>query len=530
MSRRDITKESFRVPTRYESLLFPFGYIISTDRLVIKDDEYAFFGSWSREQYQGFHFFLHPDQTIFTYTIDNRVFFLIGHAYNPIRLNHQEGLIVEELAQAWDAGEESYIELLNELSGVFITGYLMDNVIRMFGDATGTLTAYYGERDGVAYIVSHTALLPMLCDVKTTDYVSDLVNYRFYPLYGNGLPGDITPYEFFYRLVPNHSLSWDGTSFTHRRFFPTHALPGTSNEAEYAEAIRKSTDILKNSMKLITYKWKSPAISLTGGRDSKTTFSCATDSFEKYRYFSHISKPEEEVDAEAAHIICNAMGLNHEVIQVPSDLKLLGDGYPVFEKIIELNCGNIGSIKTYEAAKRMVLRSSGIELDVKSHVSEIGRAYFHKVYSKKSFPRRPTPRLLTTMYKPFVHNRKLVKSTDRIFRRCLDEYYSNDEFQKMSWVDLYFWEFRNGPLQITGEQRISFDITIPYNNRILLCLLLSTPLDARIEDRPHKDIAALANPAVDALGISVTNVKHTAFRSGLERLYLEVHSRLPRWI
>ena len=80
---------------------------------------------------------------------------------------------------------------------------------------------------------------------------------------------------------------------------------------------------------------------------------------------------------------------------------------------------------------------------------------------------------------------------------------------------------------ITGEHRISFDITIPYNNRILLTQFLSIPVEKRIKDIPHKDIMKKANPQIAEMNISVTNVKHTKNRARLERLYLEIHSRLP---
>ena len=80
---------------------------------------------------------------------------------------------------------------------------------------------------------------------------------------------------------------------------------------------------------------------------------------------------------------------------------------------------------------------------------------------------------------------------------------------------------------ITGEQHISYDITIPYNNRRLLQCLLSTPLEKRAADVPHRDIMAKMNKQIAECGIAVVNVKHTDNRAKMERLYLEVASRLP---
>ena len=64
---------------------------------------------------------------------------------------------------------------------------------------------------------------------------------------------------------------------------------------------------------------------------------------------------------------------------------------------------------------------------------------------------------------------------------------------------------------------MSFDITIPYNNRRLLELLLSTSIEKRIHAIPHKDIMRVSNKEIADIGISVTNVKHTNKRAKMEK-------------
>lgn len=80
---------------------------------------------------------------------------------------------------------------------------------------------------------------------------------------------------------------------------------------------------------------------------------------------------------------------------------------------------------------------------------------------------------------------------------------------------------------ITGEHKYSFDITIPYNNRLIIDMLLRFPLNKRITDNAYKRIRRYMNPKVDETGIAVTNVKHTGKRAKFERCYLEVMSRIP---
>ena len=100
----------------------------------------------------------------------------------------------------------------------------------------------------------------------------------------------------------------------------------------------------------------------------------------------------------------------------------------------------------------------------------------------------------------------------------------------VNWTDLIFWEYRvsswNG-LVISNEHSLSFDIAIPYNNRILLQILLGTPLENSMTDQCHKDIQRLMNRKIVETGIFVTNMKHTQKRAQLEKLYLSVQTKIP---
>ena len=82
-------------------------------------------------------------------------------------------------------------------------------------------------------------------------------------------------------------------------------------------------------------------------------------------------------------------------------------------------------------------------------------------------------------------------------------------------------------LVITGEHRYSFDITIPYNNRLILELLLSAPIDDRINDTIYKIIRQKMNSKIDETGIAITNVKHTNSRAKMENLYYWITTHMP---
>ena len=123
-----------------------------------------------------------------------------------------------------------------------------------------------------------------------------------------------------------------------------------------------------------------------------------------------------------------------------------------------------------------------------------------------------------------------MRETDQAFDAYLRQFYDCAKQNPIPWFEQFFWEFRvpswNG-LVITGEHRYSSDITVPYNNRSLLILLLSVPIEKRIRDQLYTDIRMLMKPEIDQTGIAVVNMKHTRRRAYCEDLYWNIHSRLP---
>ena len=106
------------------------------------------------------------------------------------------------------------------------------------------------------------------------------------------------------------------------------------------EAAKKVSEILSDNMRLISKKWDNAAVSMTGGCDSKTTLSCAKDEYDSFSYFSYVSSESEQVDADAAHKICEALGLSHKIYSISEndeDFKDLED----IRKILRWNSGDI---------------------------------------------------------------------------------------------------------------------------------------------------------------------------------------------
>lgn len=512
--------------TNIRSLLFSRGFLL-TNNTYIDESKYPFYNLWETVDVFEYRFFVHPDQKIFISKNDKYCMALIGHAYNPFSDNeYTEDCLLNNAIHLYDDDKKAFIEYFNKWTGNFVLFIFDGNTLIIYGDTAGMYTIFYGECNNKFYCSSHTALIGDICNLKFDAYVEKLINYKFYSLFGKTLPGDITPYVNFKRLIPNHNVVYENNNFTISRFYPTES--NSLVDFPYKDILKKSSEILSSSMSIIYKKWKRPAVSLTGGCDSKTTLSCTNGFYDRYNYFSYISSDAEEVDAVAAAKISNLLKINHQIYNI-SDNDNDFDNVFIIKQIMEHNSGDIGKNNANDIRKRIFfINNNDFDVEIKSWVSEVARAYYHKRFLKKNFPKKLTPRYATALYKVFVTERKLIRETDKIFEQFINKYYSDGSFDKIPWYDLFFWEFRmsswNG-LVITGEHQISYDITIPYNNRNLLQLMLSTPVEYRVQDKIHKDIIAMKNPDISNSNISVVNVKHTKNRARIERLYLSIFSK-----
>lgn len=492
------------------------GFYFTNDS--VDENAFPFFGLWKHEFIAGkYNLLVHPKQQYAVSESEDRTIVMVGHAYNPFRDVYDNNLIASTLLGGG-------INVINELTGVFTLIFIDKNGVRIVGDPTCMQTTYYGLIGGNFYISSHSHLIGDMLDLEWDKYIKELTGYRFYKLLGNSYPGNLSQYKEVKRLIPNHEVLMTSNGLKVQRFF----WPQKQNISNERIADRVS-ELMHKNMQLIAEKWKKPAISMTGGCDSKTTLACAVGYYDKFRYFSYTSEPKETVDADAAKEICKAIGQEHWTDVIPENDDAYDD-IEVTRAIMERNIGYGRENNRSDVRKRRYYEDTDkFDVEVKSWASEIGRAYYSKRFNGRKKFGKPTPRKLTTMYKFFAHNRQLVRKTDKVFKDYLMNYFERAKENPIDWQEQLFWEFRvpswNGRV-ITGEHRYSFDITIPYNNRMILQLLVSAPIEDRINDTIYKMIRAKMNPVIDNTGIAVTNVLHTDRRAQIENLYYIIHSHI----
>lgn len=506
--------------------LYEKGFLI-TDRELDCLDSYPFYGNWNHYSIKRYNFYVYKDTPLHTFRKDDLVFFLIGHAYNPYSMDYKEERILEKLA---DNYPNEYFNALSELTGIFFLGILSEESFEFVLDASGMQYGCYGVVQGNLYITSHMRLIGDLCDIQETDYVNRLVHYRWYHyMMGNYLPGDLTCYAEMKRIIPNTQVTFKNKQFSVTRFYPSEEISMCSSPEEYDAVIRESARILKNTMELIAKKWARPAISLTGGIDSNTTFAAANGLYDRYQTFSYISMYRESVDAEKAKEISERFNVPYKQYIVPGKNEDVSD-FEIYKMIFERNGGDIGQYKDGDTRKKITLIHNDVcDVEVKSWISETIRAYAYKYFGRTRFPDDLTPRDYTSLYKIFFMNRKLVHETDRYF----SEYIKNTDLKAHLFnydeSDFFVWEMMHGGkcgLDI-GVMKSCFDITIPYNNRKLIDTLLRIPLENRLSDQHHLDMKKVLNKELYDMNIRVVNLNETDRRKKLANIYYTVNTHIP---
>ena len=514
---------------KYRDMLYRRGFLIS-DCEDININEYPFYSLWERtELTERVSVYTHHLNQVFVLNDHDTAHFLIGHAYNPFSMKENENDVLHELADALSEGWKEYWKKESELTGIFCVGYVDSDGVFFSTDCTGMQTVYYGKTSEHFYISSHSKLIADLCGFERDDYITRLVSSRYSKYFGTWLPGDLSPFREVIRAVPNFEVKYNLTAkrFTGKRYYPLEKVQEIKPE-EFDDKIKSIAEVIHNNMVLIARKWpdKKAAISVTGGKDSTTTLACANGLYDQFSYFSYISNEGEKVDAEAAKTICDAIGIDHVTYHIPEESELYDD-IDSIKMVFECNAGCIGHNNENDIRKRVFLeKHKNFDVEVKSWVNEICRGWYITKFGNKIFPSRPYPALIRCMWK-VITDPRLIHESNQVIQTYLDRYYSEKVFSRLSWLTLYYWEYSWGGgegLFLTSEHKFSYEITIPYNNRELLNMMLSIPEELRIPDEIPDHVQELMNNRIRNLNISVHNISHTKMWTLIQRMYVDIFS------
>ncbi len=510
-----------------QHLLFRRAFLISEKNFDISS--YPFYGNWKSQQVGRYNLMCHKEYNMFYVTKGDITHFLMGHSYNPFTMEHEENKQLEKIADSLLVSKDEYWKSVSELTGIFVMGYFDNDSINFICDPSGMQSAYYSTVEDNFMITSHPQIIADLYDLKRDKFVNELLNYKWYGrVMGCYLPGDLSAYAEVKRIVPNIEFTNKDRAISHKRFYPIVNLSECQNDTEYNSVIEDAATILKNGAELVLRKWKNPAISLTGGIDSNTTFAAAVGNYDKYETFSYLSAHKETIDVEAAKKISDHFNTKHKIYEIPADNSSIKD-FEIKHAILHHNSGYIAPRKENEIRKRIFLEENcHNDVEIKSWVSETIRGYWYKHYGRNTMPPL-SPKLYRNLYKIFTTNRGLARKVDRIFKDYINKYEYRSIPSQYPPADMHFNEVTWGSWGGTNisEMKYCFDITIIYNNRQFLDLLFRVPLAKRISDQHHLDMKRFLNKELFDMGIRVVNMMETDSRARMLNMIFTANMAIP---
>ncbi len=286
---------------------------------------------------------------------------------------------------------------------------------------------------------------------------------------------------------------------------------------------------MKNQAELILLKWRNPAISLTGGLDSTTTYAAFNGHYDEVESFTYQSAEKEIPDVEAAKIISDRFKTKHATYIIPDQDSDIAD-FDLKWAIITHNAGYISLRKKNEVRKRIYLEENcHNDVEIKSWVSEVTRARWYKHLRRSSMPPL-SPKLFRSLYKIFLTNRQLAYKVEKIFEKYILDY----EYEKIVPLnylpaDMFMMEMIFGSWGGPGisEMKYIFDLTIPYNNRIYFDTMFKLPLKDRISDKHLAMVKKELNHDLSDMNIRVVNINDTALRDNIQNLIFTTNMILP---
>lgn len=395
---------------------------------------------------------------------------LIGSCIDPINKTNDSEFILNHVINLYNKSNDKLFDYIENLVGryVFIIGNGNNSII--FTDATGMRSTFYSTNKNI--IASHAKLIHEIDNNKLNNdidlkWLTQYTNYQ--------LPGNTTPFDGVYFLIPNHLLEWPNNII--RRYFPRKPILYTDMDT----IVEQITENTKTQLKILAQSNKF-IFSLSGGVDSRTSLALIKDysditKFFTY-YFTNSNDPTYKgsdtlnLDFKIVNDIKDNLQLDHTFIPIDR-AETTSETFLNFKEILSNNTFlNHSALLAKEYLDNFGMNNY---IHIRSNIYGVGRPVFRNLI--KSNVSNPG---LDDFIK--VYNRNAVN--DKKIREIYSEYlnhfsplnvYNYDPF------DLLYWENRLGTWhsQLIIQSDISHDTHIFVNSQNLLKNLLSLPVSMR---------------------------------------------------
>jgi hypothetical protein len=344
------------------------------------------------------------------------------------------------------------------LGGRWLLIYQGENSFKILTDPVAQRQLYYFKKKELFLCGSDPSLLNHFYKLEkdsSTDLVEFTTSKRFIEMEKVWI-GDETIFKNVKHLMPNHYL--DVLQWKAIRFFPSEPLGKTGLE----EVVIKASDILKGLITGVANR-QPLAIAVTAGWDSRVLLAASKDVQDRVHYFvsSAGNNYKKHPDVFIPSKLFKDLNMPFEVQvcnETPDEefLKYFGTNISIARK---------GTAKVNYIFRYMTQFAD--RLNINGNISEIAR-----VCIRPLIPMKITGSEFTKLQHITYNGNKYVA---RQFDLWIEDAYRTCVENDYNLFDLLYWEQRLGNwcALYAAEQDIAIDQFSPFNNRLLLNLLLS---------------------------------------------------------
>lgn len=290
------------------------------------------------------------------------------------------------------------------------------------------------------------------------------------------LPGTMTTHEDVLPLVPNHLLRIrldDGSaSVAHERFWP---FEDRVERTDTARVVDEFIDYFREHTRLLCGVGPLPVVSLTGGKDSRTTLAAALPHLREDSFVFTYYNPRDglvgrgaPLDLFTANAVATGVGLQHRVLRwrQPEDGSVFAE---IYDRTYPVRRGSTG------AAHAMWADLPHDLVHLQSIGAELGTTFYT---ARLDVP--ITPHRLTQI----ITNRDDLPANleQAAFGDYLDyAQFSQDAIGGYDYHDVFYWEQRMGKWGYLKYQDGDFShrMLMPFNARGLIEIMQSLPYPQR---------------------------------------------------
>ncbi|MCK0114324.1 hypothetical protein MWU75_19485 [Ornithinimicrobium sp. F0845] len=388
--------------------------------------------------------------------------------------------ITDRALQTWtEAGLDAAVHHLAYLGGRW-TAVLDpgDGAITVVPDCQATQAVFWSTRSGLA-LGSQPALVAATvgadADAAAEQMMRDLRTARAKGVVF--LPGTMTTHEDVLPLVPNHLLhvrmTGGSASVEHRRFWP---FEERVERADTAAVTEQFIDYFREHTRLLCSLGR-PVVSLTGGKDSRTTLAAALPHLREDSFAFTYYNPRDGLVGEGAPLdvftasaLAAAVGLQHRVLRwrQPAPGSVFAE---IYDRTYPVRRGSTG------AAHAMWADLPHDIVHLQSIGAELGTTFYT---DRQDVPISPQ-RLLEIV----SHRTDLPPGmAHAAFGDYLDyAQFTTDAIGGYDYHDVFYWEQRMGKWGYLKYQDGDFAhrMLMPFNARGLIELMQSLPYRQREE-------------------------------------------------